>query len=52
MRVFVAPLVLGAGMPLAAGAGPGRIADAARPLEVEWTPSGEDMLASARLREW
>ncbi len=52
LRVFIAPLVLGAGRPLAAGAGFERIADAARPLAVEWTRSGEDMLAGARLREW
>jgi diaminohydroxyphosphoribosylaminopyrimidine deaminase/5-amino-6-(5-phosphoribosylamino)uracil reductase len=52
LDVFVAPVVLGAGLPLAAGVGHERIAEAARPLDVEWTRSGEDMLASARLREW
>jgi diaminohydroxyphosphoribosylaminopyrimidine deaminase / 5-amino-6-(5-phosphoribosylamino)uracil reductase len=52
LRVFVAPLVLGSGLPLASGAGFGRVADAARPLSVGWERSGEDMLARARLREW
>ena len=32
--------------------GPERVADAAKPLAVEWRRSGDDMLASARLREW
>ena len=52
LRVFVAPKVLGAGKPLAAGTGLGRVADAGAPLAVEWQRSGEDMLARARLREW
>jgi diaminohydroxyphosphoribosylaminopyrimidine deaminase / 5-amino-6-(5-phosphoribosylamino)uracil reductase len=52
LRVFVAPVVLGAGIPLAAGHGPERVAEATRPLQVEWASTGEDMLASARLREW
>ncbi len=52
LRVFVAPLVLGGGRPLAAGRGPQRIADATTPLACEWTPSGQDMLARARLQEW
>jgi diaminohydroxyphosphoribosylaminopyrimidine deaminase/5-amino-6-(5-phosphoribosylamino)uracil reductase len=52
LRVFVAPIVLGGGRPLAAGAGVGTVDEAERPLAVEWTASGEDMLASARLREW
>ena len=52
LRVFIAPLVLGGGRPLAAGEGLDRVADAAKPLAVEWRRSGDDMLASARLREW
>jgi diaminohydroxyphosphoribosylaminopyrimidine deaminase/5-amino-6-(5-phosphoribosylamino)uracil reductase len=52
LRVFVAPKVLGAGVPLATGAGFARVADAPEPLAVEWERSGEDMLARARLREW
>jgi diaminohydroxyphosphoribosylaminopyrimidine deaminase/5-amino-6-(5-phosphoribosylamino)uracil reductase len=50
--VFVAPLVLGGGRPLAEGRASERIADAIEPLSVEWRPSGRDMLADARLREW
>ncbi len=50
--VFVAPTVLGAGLPLARGTGFERVADAIEPLTVEWERSGEDMLARARLREW
>ena len=50
--VFVASKVLGAGLPLARGAGFERVADAIEPLTVEWERSGEDMLACARLREW
>jgi len=52
LRVFIAPLVIGGGRPLAAGPGPERIADALTPLECDWQPSGADMLARARLREW
>ena len=52
LEVFIAPLVLGGGLPLAAGEGLDRVADAAKPLAVEWRRSGDDMLASARLREW
>jgi diaminohydroxyphosphoribosylaminopyrimidine deaminase / 5-amino-6-(5-phosphoribosylamino)uracil reductase len=52
LRLFYAPLVLGGGRPLAAGQGPGAVADAARPLAVEWQRSGEDMLVRGRLREW
>ena len=50
--VFVAPLVLGGGRALAEGRAIERIADAIEPLSVEWRPSGRDMLADARLREW
>jgi diaminohydroxyphosphoribosylaminopyrimidine deaminase/5-amino-6-(5-phosphoribosylamino)uracil reductase len=50
--VFVAPKVLGAGVPLASGAGFERVADAIEPLAVEQERIGDDTLARARLREW
>lgn len=52
LRLFYAPLALGGGRSLIAGAGPAAIAEATRPLAVEWERSGEDMLVRARLREW
>jgi diaminohydroxyphosphoribosylaminopyrimidine deaminase/5-amino-6-(5-phosphoribosylamino)uracil reductase len=52
LRIFIAPIILGAGTPLAVGAGFDRVADATEPLSLDWERSGEDMLASARLREW
>lgn len=53
MRIFIAPVVLGGGRPLFGGdAGAATIAEATRPLAVEWQRSGEDMLVRARLREW
>ncbi len=52
LRVFVAPKVLGAGLPLARGSGFEGVAEAIEPLAVRWERSGEDMLAIARLREW
>jgi diaminohydroxyphosphoribosylaminopyrimidine deaminase/5-amino-6-(5-phosphoribosylamino)uracil reductase len=52
LRLFVAPVLLGGGRPLAAGVGPAAIADGQRALAVEWERSGEDLLALARIREW
>jgi diaminohydroxyphosphoribosylaminopyrimidine deaminase/5-amino-6-(5-phosphoribosylamino)uracil reductase len=52
LRVFIAPILLGSGRPLAIGPEAGTVADAVGPLAVEWTRSGADMLASARLREF
>jgi len=52
LRLFIAPLVLRGGRPLAAGPGAERVTDAVRPLAVDWERSGEDMLVRARLREW
>jgi diaminohydroxyphosphoribosylaminopyrimidine deaminase/5-amino-6-(5-phosphoribosylamino)uracil reductase len=52
LRVFRAPKVLGAGIPLASGPGFECVADAIDPLSVEWERTGDDMLARARLREW
>jgi diaminohydroxyphosphoribosylaminopyrimidine deaminase/5-amino-6-(5-phosphoribosylamino)uracil reductase len=52
LALFIAPLLLGAGKPLAAGHGAAAVVEAQRPLASEWQPSGEDMLVRARLREW
>jgi diaminohydroxyphosphoribosylaminopyrimidine deaminase/5-amino-6-(5-phosphoribosylamino)uracil reductase len=52
LRVFVAPILLGSGRPLAIGPEAATVADAVGPLAVDWQRSGADMLASARLREW
>ena len=54
LRLFIAPLLLGgrtARDPLE-GTGVERIADAARPLTMSCEQVGEDLLISARLREW
>ncbi len=54
LRLFVAPLILGAGeaRALLEGQGARRIADGLRPLAVEHSAIGEDILIDARLREW
>jgi diaminohydroxyphosphoribosylaminopyrimidine deaminase / 5-amino-6-(5-phosphoribosylamino)uracil reductase len=54
LRVFVAPLLVGAGDARAVleGEGARRIAEALRPLAVDHEAIGEDLLISARLREW
>jgi diaminohydroxyphosphoribosylaminopyrimidine deaminase/5-amino-6-(5-phosphoribosylamino)uracil reductase len=54
LRLFVAPLLLGAGeaRALLEGEGARRIADGLRPLAVEHREVGEDLLIDARLREW
>jgi diaminohydroxyphosphoribosylaminopyrimidine deaminase/5-amino-6-(5-phosphoribosylamino)uracil reductase len=54
LRLFYAPLVLGGddARPLISGAGSERVDAAERPLAVSWEPSGEDMLARVRMREW
>jgi diaminohydroxyphosphoribosylaminopyrimidine deaminase/5-amino-6-(5-phosphoribosylamino)uracil reductase len=54
LRLFYAPVLIGGAgsRPLIGGHGPERIADAQRALAVEWEPSGEDMLARVRMREW
>lgn len=54
LRLFVAPLLLGGAesAPLALGAGVERIADARRALALDCARSGDDLLISARLREW
>lgn len=53
MRLFVAPVVLGGdGRPLFADPGPAAVGDATRPLRSSSERIGEDVLISARLREW
>jgi diaminohydroxyphosphoribosylaminopyrimidine deaminase / 5-amino-6-(5-phosphoribosylamino)uracil reductase len=54
LRLFVAPLLVGAGdaRALLEGEGARRIAEALRPLAVEHQAIGADLLISARLREW
>jgi diaminohydroxyphosphoribosylaminopyrimidine deaminase/5-amino-6-(5-phosphoribosylamino)uracil reductase len=52
LRLFIAPLLLGAGRPLARARGAGSVADAARLLSLDWERSGDDLLARGRLREW
>lgn len=52
LRLFYAPVLLGAGPPLFAGA-PGReVSEAERPLSCAWERSGDDILVRARLRVW
>ena len=54
IRLFLAPLLLGGSAardPLE-GEGVERIADAVRTLAFSWESAGEDLLISARLREW
>jgi diaminohydroxyphosphoribosylaminopyrimidine deaminase/5-amino-6-(5-phosphoribosylamino)uracil reductase len=54
MRLFIAPIVLGGrgARPVIEGEGAARIEDAQRSLATEWERSGDDLLVSARLREW
>lgn len=54
LRLFVAPLLLGGehGKPLLAGADPKAIGEARRAVGMEFEPSGEDVLISARLEDW
>ena len=54
VRLFLAPLLLGGSAardPLE-GEGVERIAEAVRALAFDWENVGEDLLISARLREW
>ena len=54
LRLFIAPLLLGGAgsRPLAGGQDKARIADADRALSVSHEPVGDDLLISARMREW
>ena len=54
LRLFIAPVLVGGAEapPIAAGLGIERMAAAERALSLTSEPSGEDVLVSARLREW
>jgi diaminohydroxyphosphoribosylaminopyrimidine deaminase / 5-amino-6-(5-phosphoribosylamino)uracil reductase len=54
VRLFVAPVLLGAGDARAVleGEGARRIAEGVRPLATSYEQIGEDLLIGARLREW
>jgi diaminohydroxyphosphoribosylaminopyrimidine deaminase/5-amino-6-(5-phosphoribosylamino)uracil reductase len=54
VRLFIAPVLVGAAQARAALEGEGaiRIADGVRPLATSFEQVGEDMLVRARLREW
>jgi diaminohydroxyphosphoribosylaminopyrimidine deaminase/5-amino-6-(5-phosphoribosylamino)uracil reductase len=54
LRLFIAPLVVGGAgaAPIAGGRGVPEIAAAQPVLSMDWERSGEDLLVSARLREW
>jgi diaminohydroxyphosphoribosylaminopyrimidine deaminase/5-amino-6-(5-phosphoribosylamino)uracil reductase len=54
IRLFVAPLLVGAADARAVleGEGARRIAEGLRPLATDYKPVGEDLLITARLREW
>lgn len=54
LRLFVAPILLGGAnaRPLAGGEGKTRIADAERALGVSHELVGDDLLITARMREW
>ncbi len=52
LRLFVAPLLLGGGRPPIEGAAAAAVDEALRALALESEPSGDDVLISARLREW
>ncbi len=52
VRLFIAPILLGAGRPVFAGVDGAALEDAERAIRLDCEPSGEDVLATARLREW
>jgi diaminohydroxyphosphoribosylaminopyrimidine deaminase/5-amino-6-(5-phosphoribosylamino)uracil reductase len=54
VRLFLAPLLLGgrSGRDPLEGEGVEHIADALRALTLDYEPMGEDVMVSARLREW
>jgi len=54
LRLFIAPVLLGGAgaRPLAGGEGKERMADAARALDVRHEVVGDDLLITARMKEW
>ncbi len=52
LEVFVAPLILGGGIPATAGNGPERIADAIRAESLKTSRVGQDVRMSARINLW
>ncbi len=52
LRLFVAPILLGGGRPPIEGDGAEKVDEALRALALESEPSGDDLLISARMREW
>jgi diaminohydroxyphosphoribosylaminopyrimidine deaminase / 5-amino-6-(5-phosphoribosylamino)uracil reductase len=52
LRLFVAPLLLGGGRPALEGGGADAVAEGLRALAMKSEPSGDDVLISARMREW
>jgi diaminohydroxyphosphoribosylaminopyrimidine deaminase / 5-amino-6-(5-phosphoribosylamino)uracil reductase len=52
LRLFIAPILLGGGRPPLEGGGAEAVGEALRALALESEPSGDDVLVSARLREW
>jgi diaminohydroxyphosphoribosylaminopyrimidine deaminase / 5-amino-6-(5-phosphoribosylamino)uracil reductase len=52
LRLFIAPLLIGAGRSAVEGEGVAAIAEAAKALAVEAETVGDDVLIRARMREW
>jgi diaminohydroxyphosphoribosylaminopyrimidine deaminase/5-amino-6-(5-phosphoribosylamino)uracil reductase len=52
LELFVAPLLMGGGRAALEGKGAGLIGEALRALAIKSKPVGDDVLISARLREW
>lgn len=52
LRLFVAPILIGAGPASLEGEGAGAVAEAARALTVSSEKIGDDLLIRARMREW
>ncbi len=54
LRLFIAPALLGGAdsRPLLGGAGADSLRDAERALSLRCEPSGDDLLLTARMREW